>query len=151
MLPPSAMRTGIQILLSLRKNGQEESRLLSLGRLRSERLLFELKQPDRGLVCFCYGVEPWHDNVGPTIELSKGSEFPDACRSDPMRHLASVLENPDLVIFFSLTEASLPEPIPTPPNTLKRTRNRPETDLKWTETDPNGAETARRALRNSPV
>ena len=30
------------------------------------------------------------------------------------------------MIFFSLTEAPLPDPTPTPPNTLKRTRNRPE-------------------------
>ena len=47
-----------------------------------------------------------------------------------------------LVIFFSLTEAPLPDPTPTPPNTPKRTRNGPETDPKQTrsrpETDPNG-------------
>ena len=46
-----------------------------------------------------------------------------------------------LVIFFSLTEAPLPDPIPTPPNTLKRTRNGPETEPKRSQTEPNGAET----------
>ena len=35
-----------------------------------------------------------------------------------------------VVIFFSLTEAPLPDPNPTPPNTLKRTRNGPETEPK---------------------
>ena len=33
-----------------------------------------------------------------------------------------------VVIFLSLTEASLPDPTPTPPMDPKRTRNRPETD-----------------------
>ena len=52
-----------------------------------------------------------------------------------------------LVIFFSLTEAPLTDPTPTPPNTPetdpKRTRNRPETEpngAKRTRTEPNGAE-----------
>ena len=43
-----------------------------------------------------------------------------------------------VVIFFSLTEAPLPDPTPTPPNIPKRTRNRPETDPKRSQ---NGAET----------
>ena len=42
-----------------------------------------------------------------------------------------------LVIFFSLTEAPLPDPTPTPPNTPKRTRNGPRNGAK---TEPNGAE-----------
>ena len=50
---------------------------------------------------------------------------------------------PKVVIFFSLTEAPLPDPTPTPPNTPKWTRNRPETDPKRSrngaETEPNGA------------
>ena len=46
-----------------------------------------------------------------------------------------------IVIFFSLTEAPLPDPTPTPPNTPKRTRNRPKTDSKRSQTEPNGAET----------
>ena len=52
-----------------------------------------------------------------------------------------------LVIFFSLTEAPLTDPTPTPPNTPetdpKRTRNRPETEPNGAErsqTEPNGAE-----------
>ena len=46
-----------------------------------------------------------------------------------------------LVIFFSLTEAPLPDPTPTPPNTPKRTPKR-------TEMEPNGAEMDRnQALR----
>ena len=51
-----------------------------------------------------------------------------------------------LVIFFSLTEAPLTDPTPTPPNTPetnpKRTRNRPETEpngAKRSRTEPNGA------------
>ena len=47
----------------------------------------------------------------------------------------------NVVIFFSLTEAPLPDPTPTPPNTPKRTRNGPETDPKRSQTEPNGAET----------
>ena len=46
------------------------------------------------------------------------------------------------MLFFSLTEAPLTDPTPTPPNTPetdpKRTRNRPETEPNRTE--PNGAE-----------
>ena len=42
-----------------------------------------------------------------------------------------------VVIFFSLTEA----PLPDPPNTPKRTRNRPATDPKRTQKDPKRAET----------
>ena len=53
-------------------------------------------------------------------------------------------QDPSLVIFFSLTEAPLPDPTPTPPNTPetdpKRTRNRPETEPNGPETEPNGAE-----------
>ena len=49
----------------------------------------------------------------------------------------SLCRNPRIVIFFSLTEAPLTDPTPTPPNT-------PETDPKRTrngaETEPNGAE-----------
>ena len=47
------------------------------------------------------------------------------------------LENPNLVIFFSLTEAPLPDPTPTPANTPKRTRNGPETGPKRSQTEPN--------------
>ena len=46
-----------------------------------------------------------------------------------------------LVIFFSLTEAPLPDPTPTPANTPKRTRNGPKTDPKRSQTEPNGAQT----------
>ena len=46
-----------------------------------------------------------------------------------------------IVIFFSLTEAPLPNPTPTPPNLPKRTRNGAETDPKRSQTEPNGAET----------
>ena len=45
------------------------------------------------------------------------------------------------MIFFSLTEAPLPDPAPTPPNTPKRTRNGPEKEPKRSQTEPNGAET----------
>ena len=47
----------------------------------------------------------------------------------------------NIVIFFSLTEAPLPDPTPTPPNTPKRTRNGPKTDPKRSQTEPNGAKT----------
>ena len=56
-----------------------------------------------------------------------------------------------LVIFFSLTEAPLPDPTPTPPNTPKRTRNGPETEpngAKRTRTEPNGA---RNGPKSSPL
>ena len=46
-------------------------------------------------------------------------------------------------MFFSLTEAPLNDPTPTPPNTPKQTRNGPkrtQTDPKQTETDPKGTE-----------
>ena len=42
------------------------------------------------------------------------------------------------MIFVSLTEAPLPDPNPTQPNTL--TRNRAETKPNGAETEPNGAE-----------
>ena len=47
----------------------------------------------------------------------------------------------NVVIFFSLTEAPLPDPAPTPPNTPKWTRNGAETEPKQSQTEPNGAET----------
>ena len=50
------------------------------------------------------------------------------------------------MIFFSLTEAPLPDPTPTPPNTPKRTRkqtrNRPETK-------PNGVKRSQNAAKRS--
>ena len=51
------------------------------------------------------------------------------------------------MIFFSLTEAPLPDSTPTPtqhPETdPKRTRNAAETEPKRSQTEPNGAETDR--------
>ena len=44
-------------------------------------------------------------------------------------------------VFFSLTEAPLPDPAPTPPNTPKRSRNGAATEPKQSQTEPNGAET----------
>ena len=79
-----------------------------------------------------------------------------ACRSHCHAVLFSIIVNPRwggcaiirnarlfiiLVIFFSLTEAPLPDLTPTPPNTPKRTRNGPKTDPKRSQTEPNGAET----------
>ena len=53
-----------------------------------------------------------------------------------------------VVIFFSRTEAPLPDPTPTPPKTPKRIRNGPETDPKRSQTEPNGAKMDRnQALR----
>ena len=46
-----------------------------------------------------------------------------------------------VVIFFSLTEAPLPDPAPTPPNTPKRTRNGPETEPNGAETEPKRSQT----------
>ena len=54
------------------------------------------------------------------------------------------------MIFFSLTEAPLPDPTPTPPNTPKRTRNGPETDPKQSQTEPNGAETEPNGAETEP-
>ena len=61
------------------------------------------------------------------------------------RHVRGVWDS--IVILFSLTEAPLTDPTPTPPNTPemdpKRTRNAPETEpnrAKRTRTEPNGAE-----------
>ena len=42
---------------------------------------------------------------------------------------------------FSLTEAPLPHPNPTPPNTLKRSRTGLEAEPRRSQTEPNGAET----------
>ena len=56
----------------------------------------------------------------------------ERCEMPAVRTLIAVWP----VIFFSLTEAPLPDPTPTPPNTLKRTRNGPATDPKRTQTDP---------------
>ena len=44
---------------------------------------------------------------------------------------------PNLVIFFSLTEAPVTDPTPDP---TQHPRSRPETDLKRSQTEPNGAE-----------
>ena len=52
-----------------------------------------------------------------------------------------------LVIFFSPTEAPLPDPTPTPPNTPKRTRNRPETEPKRSR---NEAETELKRSQTEP-
>ena len=41
-----------------------------------------------------------------------------------------------IVKFFSLTEAPLPDPTLTPPNTPKRTRNGPETEPKRSRNGP---------------
>ena len=57
---------------------------------------------------------------------------------------------PRLVIFFSLTKAPLPNPTPTPPNAMKRTRNGPETDPKRSQTEPNGAETEPKWSQTEP-
>ena len=46
-----------------------------------------------------------------------------------------------VVIFFSLTEAPLPDPTPTPPNTPKRTRNGAETEPKRSQTEPKRSQT----------
>ena len=51
------------------------------------------------------------------------------------------MTRPSLVISFSFTEAPLPDPAPTPPNTPEWTRNGPETHPKPSQTEPNGAET----------
>ena len=51
------------------------------------------------------------------------------------------------MIFFSLTEAPLPDPTPTPPNTPKRTRNGPKTDPKRTR---NGAKRSRNGAETEP-
>ena len=45
-----------------------------------------------------------------------------------------------IVIFFSLTEAPLPDPTQHPETDPKRTQNRPETEPNGAETEPNGAE-----------
>ena len=58
----------------------------------------------------------------------------------PLAKRAKAIRWTCVVIFFSLTEAPLPDPAPTPPNTPKRTRNGAETDPKRSQTDPNGAE-----------
>ena len=86
------------------------------------------KEEDEGL----HSLLRWH--VFTTI-LSRSSK--------PHRGLPSTIrhENITLVIFFSLTEAPLPDPTPTPPNTPKRTRNGPKTDPKRSQSEPNGAET----------
>ena len=55
-----------------------------------------------------------------------------------------MLEGSSLVIFFSLTEAPLPDPTQHPEMHPKQTRNRPETEPKQTQrsqTEPNGPET----------
>ena len=50
---------------------------------------------------------------------------------------SKILRDLRVVIFFSLTEAPLPDPTPTHP---KRTRNGPKNGAKRTQTEPNGAE-----------
>ena len=45
-----------------------------------------------------------------------------------------------LVIFFSLTEAPLTDPTPTPPNTRETDPKRTRNDPKRSQTEPNGAE-----------
>ena len=54
-----------------------------------------------------------------------------------------------LVIFFSLTEALLPDPTPTPPNTPKRTRNGPETEANRAKRSRNGAKRSRKGPKSS--
>ena len=54
-----------------------------------------------------------------------------------------------VVIFFSLTEAPLPDPTPTPPNTPKRTRNRPETEPNGAKRSRNGAKRSRNGPKSS--
>ena len=54
-----------------------------------------------------------------------------------------------VVIFFSLTEAPLPDPNPTPPNTLKRTRNRAETEPNGAKRSRNGAKRSRNGPKSS--
>ena len=53
-----------------------------------------------------------------------------------------------LVMFFSLTEAPLPDPTPTPPNTPKWTRNGPKTDPKRTQTDPKRSRNGAKRTQN---
>ena len=50
-------------------------------------------------------------------------------------------KSPEVVIFFSLTEAPLPDPTPTPPNTPKQTRNGAETEPKRSQTEPKRSQT----------
>ena len=45
-----------------------------------------------------------------------------------------------LVIFFSLTEAPLPDPTPTPPNTPETDPEQTRNGDKRSQTEPNGAE-----------
>ena len=58
--------------------------------------------------------------------------------------MRSVPTVPWIVIFFSPTEAPLPDPTPTPPNTPKRTRN-------GAEQSPNGAKRSRNGPQSSPL
>ena len=53
------------------------------------------------------------------------------------------------MIFFSLTEAPLPDPTPSPPNTPKRTRNRPETEPNGAKQSRNGAKRSRNGPKSS--
>ena len=55
-----------------------------------------------------------------------------------------------VVIFFSLTEAPLPDPTPTPRNTLKRTRNGPETDPKQTRNRAKRSQTEPKRSQTEP-
>ena len=75
------------------------------------------------------------------------SKKTDQCKASSFQHGCSLDENnllSWLVIFFSLTEAPLTDPTPTPPNTPE---TGPETDPERTrngpETEPNGAERSR--------
>ena len=54
-----------------------------------------------------------------------------------------------LVIFFSLTEAPLPDSTLTPPNTPKRTQNRPETEPNRAKRSRNGAKRSRNGPKSS--
>ena len=78
---------------------------------------------------FCRGVEgSWVANPANRVEIGNAVYYPR------------------VVIFFSLTEAPLPDPTPTPPNTRKRTRNRPETELKRSR---NGAKWSQNGAKRS--
>ena len=56
-----------------------------------------------------------------------------------------------LAIFSFLTEAPLPDPTLTPPNTPKRTRNRPETEPNGAKQTRNGPKRSRKGPKSRPL
>ena len=79
-----------------------------------------------------------------------GEKNPGAVREKALLAGLPAANLPCLVIFFSITEAPLPDPTPTPPNTpnrtRERTRNRPETEPKRSQ---NGAKRSRNGPKSS--